>query len=171
MRVIRVNPVAEKVIDERLCERTHLHVCVHIQILDCETIGTQHLAGRYHVRMHFSPRERLDGNIQIVRPGARHFKHRRRRESRATMSVILNDYVWICLLYLTSKFREESRPSDSGHVLEANLIGPIFHDLADNVHVVFNGVDRRMGDAQGYLRNHSGLLGIFDAEPEVAVVV
>ena len=59
----------------------------------------------------------------------------------------------------------------TGHVLEAYLVGTESHQFVHNAHVVLNSVDGRVGDAQGSLADHAGLLGGRNAQLEVARVV
>ena len=87
------------------------------------------------------------------------------------MAVVLDRYVWVFLLDLTCELAKESRSADTCHVLEADLVAAVFDNLVHYAHVVFDSMDRRVGDREGHLRNHSAFLGVFDAEAEVAVVI
>ena len=66
MFVGRVNEVAQPVVDELLREGASLHVSVHVDFWHIETFVLQHRLHRDNVRMHLSPRERLDGSINDV---------------------------------------------------------------------------------------------------------
>ena len=55
VRVVWIDPVAEEVVNELLCQCPDLHVCVHVEVLDCEAVGLEHLADGDHVRMDLAP--------------------------------------------------------------------------------------------------------------------
>ena len=55
MRVVRIDPIAEEVVDELLGKRTHFHICIHVQVLDLEAVGLEHLADGDHIRMDLAP--------------------------------------------------------------------------------------------------------------------
>ena len=100
MRIVRIDPISKEVINELLSQCTHFHIGIHIQVLYTEAVGTKHLPDSYHIRMHLTPRKRLNRHIQIISSGTCHFQHRRRRETWTAMTVILNLDMWIFLLYL-----------------------------------------------------------------------
>ena len=87
------------------------------------------------------------------------------------MSVVLDLDVRVFLLYVVDKPAEGRRPADAGHVLEAYLICSIGDYLVDDVHIVLDGVDRRVCDGEGDLGNHPAFLRELYRTPEVAVVV
>ena len=167
----RVDPVAEEVVDKLLREAAHLHVCVHIQILHKESVGLQHLPDGDHVRMDLAPGERLDGHVQDIGSGAGHLQHRGRGEARSRVAVVLDKNMRVFLLDVACELAEEGRTADSRHILEADLVGSIFNDLVDDAHVIFNSVDRGVGDGEGNLRDHSAFLGELDGAAQVSVVV
>ena len=78
------------------------------------------------------------------------------------MAVVLYQNVWVFLLDVPGELAEEGRTADSRHILEADLVGSIFNYLVDDAHVIFNSVDRGVGDGEGNLRDHSAFLGEFD---------
>ena len=55
MRIVRVDPISEEVIDELLGQGTHLHVCVHVQVLYREAVSLEHLTDGDHIRMDLAP--------------------------------------------------------------------------------------------------------------------
>ena len=55
MRVVRVDPVAQEFVDELLCQCPHLHIRIHIQVLDLESVGFEHFSDSYDVWMDLSP--------------------------------------------------------------------------------------------------------------------
>ena len=87
------------------------------------------------------------------------------------MSVVLDLDVRVFLLYVVDKPAEGRRPADAGHVLEAYLICSIGDYLVDDVHIVLDGVDRRVCDGEGDLGNHTAFLRELYRTSEVAVVV
>ena len=74
-------------------------------------------------------------------------------------------------LYLVHQLAQRGGTTDTGHVLQRYLVGAELHQLVHNAHVVFHSVHRRVGDAQGGLAYHAGLLGVLHTELEVARVV
>ena len=85
--------------------------------------------------------------------------------------MVLDLDVGILFLDIRNEGGEEGRTADSGHVLETDFVAAVFHDLVDDTHIVFNGMDRGIGYRKGDLGSHSRLLRILHAEPEVAVVI
>ena len=85
--------------------------------------------------------------------------------------MVLYLYMRILLLYLACQLCEESRASDSGHVLETDLVTTVLHDVVNHTHIIFYGMNRRIGDREGHLGDHATLLGILDAQTEVPVVI
>ena len=100
MRVVRVDPVSEELVDEFLGQTADFHVCVHVQILHLEPVGFHHFADSDYVRMDFPPAERFDSHIKIVSACTGHLQHGSRGESRTAMSVVLDFDVRIFLLDL-----------------------------------------------------------------------
>ena len=171
MGVVRVYPVAEEVVYELLRQASHFHICVHIQIFHEEAVRLEHLPHCDDVRVHLSPGKRLHCGVEVVGAGPGHLQHRSRGEARPGVAVVLHYYVGIFFLYLADQSAQHARTADSGHVLEAYFVAAVFHDLIDHAHIVFHRVDRGVGDGEGHLGNHSGLLCIFHRKSEVAVVV
>ena len=157
----RDNPVSEEIVDEFLGEPSDFHIGVHVQILDNEAVCLEHFPDGDHVRMNLSPGKRLHGNVEVICSGARHFQHRCRRESRAGVSVILDNDVRIFLLDFTRELRKECRTADACHILQTDFVAAVFHNLVNYAHIVFHRVHGRMGDGQCDLGYHSGLLRIF----------
>ena len=85
--------------------------------------------------------------------------------------MILHLDMRILLLDLAGKLGKEGRTSDSCHILETDLVATILYDLVHHTHVIFNGMDRRIGDRKRHLRDHTSFLCIFDTETKVPVVI
>ena len=121
--------------------------------------------------MDLAPGEGFHGDIQVVGAGAGHFQHGGGGEAGAGVSMVLDLDVRIFLLDVVHELAEDVRTADAGHVLEADLIGPVAHDLVHDVHVVGDGMDGGVGDGEGDLGDHPAFLGAQDGTLEVAVVV
>ena len=89
--------------------------------------------------------------FQDISAGAGHLKHRGRGEARSRVAVVLDKNMRVFLLDVACELAEEGRTADSRHILEADLVGSIFNDLVDDAHVIFNSVDRGVGDGEGHL--------------------
>ena len=87
------------------------------------------------------------------------------------MAVILYDDVGVFVLDAFGQAAQEGRTADAGHILEADLVAAVFHHFVHYVHIVLDGMDGGVGDAEGYLGDHAALLGEDDGVLEVAVVV
>ena len=87
------------------------------------------------------------------------------------MAVILDLDVRVFLLDLGCKPCKEGRTAYAGHVLKADFIGSVFHQMVHDAHIVLDGMDGGIGNGERRLGDHPCLLGIFDAELEVAMVV
>ena len=85
--------------------------------------------------------------------------------------MVLYVYMRILLLYLACQLSEESRASDSGHVLKTDLVATVLHDVVNHSHIIFYSMNRRIGDREGHLGDHATLLGILNAQTEVPVVI
>ena len=101
--------------------------------------------------MHFAPGEGLYGHVQVVCAGAGHFQHGGHREAGARVAVVLHLDVGVFLLDIGHQLSQHVGAADAGHVLEANLIGPVFHYLIYYIHIIGNGMNGRVGDGQGHL--------------------
>ena len=121
--------------------------------------------------MHLAPGEGLHGNVEVVGACAGHFQHRCGAESGAAVTVVLHLDMGIFLLDFCGELPQEAGTAHSGHILEADFVCPIFHEVIDDSHIVFYRMHGGIGNGKGALRNHSGLFGVRHAEAEVAVVV
>ena len=169
--VAGVDPVAEEVVDERLGKAAYLHIGIHVDVLDEESVGLHHLLDRDHVGMDLAPGEGLDGNVEVVGACARDLEHRCRREAGACVAVILDLDVRVFLLDLADDLAKDRGTADAGHVLKADLVRAVLDQFVHDAHVVIDGVDGGVGYGEGGLGDHAGFLGIFDRKLEVAVVV
>ena len=167
----RVNPVAQEIVHELLGKAAHFHIGVHVQVFHQEAVATQHFTDGNHVRMHLAPGEGFYGDVQVIGSGAGHFQHGGHRKTRAGVAMGLHLDVGILFLDIGHQLSQNVGTADAGHVLEANLIGPVFHHLVHNIHVIGHGMHGGVGDGKRHLRNHAALLGADDRTFEVAVVV
>ena len=87
------------------------------------------------------------------------------------MAVVLHHDMRILGLYLFHQATQRGWTAHAGHVLQRYLVGAELHQLVHDAHVVLHGMDGRVGNREGGLGNHAGLLGILDAELKVAGVV
>ena len=63
------------------------------------------------------------------------------------------------------------RAADAGHVLDADFVCPQFDQFHCHLGVVFDRMDRRVGDAQRALRDHPCRFRVFDGRSNVADIV
>ena len=169
--VTGVDIQAQEVIDELLRQLACLHVGVHVDVFHQESGILQHGLHRDDIGVHHAPRQRLHGAVDDVGTRLRHHQGRSHRETGTGMTVILHHNVGILGLDFMHQPTQCSGASHAGHILQADLVGTEFHQLVHNTHVVLYGVYGRVGDAQGRLADHAGLLGIFHAEFQIARVV
>ena len=71
-------------------------------------------------------------------------------------------------LHQLAKFRGAT---DTGHILQSDLLGTVLHIFIDHREVVLQRVYGRVRDAERGLRDESELVGVFDGEFQIAVVV
>ena len=67
------------------------------------------------------------------------------------MAMVLDLEVRIFLLDAGHELTELGRTADTGHVLEADLVGALLDQLFDDAQVVLHRVDGGVGDGQGRL--------------------
>ena len=87
------------------------------------------------------------------------------------MAVVLDDDVFLVSLDALGDLAQGNGTTDAGHVLQTNLVGACVNELLGQVHIILHGVDGAVGDAQGGLGNHAGLLGILNGGNYVAGIV
>ena len=86
------------------------------------------------------------------------------------MGVVLYDYIFLISLDSGTDFAKCFRTAYSSHILQTDFITPQVDKLFGHTDIVFYGVNRRVGDAETALRNHTGFLGIFDTWGDVSDV-
>ena len=121
--------------------------------------------------MHHTPGQGLHGRVNHIGAGACHLEDGGHGETGAGMAVVLHDDMGILFLDFIHQLAQQCGTADAGHVLQGNLVGAEFHQLIYNAHVVLHRVDGGVGDAEGRLADHAGLLGILDGKFKVAHVV
>ena len=121
--------------------------------------------------MYLAPGEGLYGYVKVICPCTRNLQHRRGGKSRPGVTVVLHLDVWVLLLDSFYKFSKHIWTADTSHVLEADFIGPILHNLVHDVHIIRHGVDGGVGDGKRHLGNHAALFGTNHGALEVAVVI
>ena len=171
VRVVRVDPVSEEVVNELLGQGANFHIGVHVQVLHLKSVRLQHFTYRDDIRMDLAPRQRLHRDVEVIRTGTRHLQHRSRRESRTAMAMVLHLDMRIFLLYPGCQLSKECRASDTCHILETDLITAISDHMVYDTHIVIHGMYRRIGYRKGDLRYHACLFRILHAQTQVPVVV
>ena len=165
------NVVAEEVVTHLLNHGAHLHVGSHVDFLHLETCVLQHLLHSDDVGVACTPREGRHTCIHIVATSVADFKDGSHVEARTSVRVVLDDDVLLQVLDALHNLAERYRTADTSHVLQADFVGTCLDELLGEVHVVFYGVDRGVGDAERSLSNHASLLGILNRRYHVAWVV
>ena len=87
------------------------------------------------------------------------------------MAVILNLNVRVLVFNCFNQSSQECRTSNTCHILKTDLICTVLYHLVYHAHIVLNGVDRRVGDTECSLSNHTCLFSVNDRTFEVAVVI
>ena len=169
--VAGVDEVAQPVVDELLRQRACLHVGVHVDFCHFEAFVLQHALHRDDVRVHLSPRQRLDCRVDYIASVLTHFEDGRHREARPRVAVILYYHVRMLCLYGLGELAEHGGLAYSGHVLEANFVSSGGYELVGYAAVILYGVYGRGCDAERCLRCHARLVGPFYAWYDVAHVV
>ena len=75
LRIGRVYPVSEEIVDEFLGKAPDFHVSVHIQVLDRKTVRAHHFADRDDIRMYLPPGQGFHGDVKIVGSRTGDFQH------------------------------------------------------------------------------------------------
>ena len=121
--------------------------------------------------MHHTPRQGFHSAVDNIGAGFGHLEGRSHRQAGTRMAVILNQYVRIFLLDFVYQLAQRGGTADTGHILQRNLVGAKLHQLVDNAHIILDRMNRRVGDAERGLADHSGFFGIFYRKFQVARVV
>ena len=169
--VLRVDIEAEEVVDKRLGEPTGFHIGVHVDIGHHETGIFQHGLHGDDIGMHHTPRQGFHSYVDNVGTCFGHFEGGGHRETGAAMAVVLHLDMGMTFLDFSHQASQRGGTSDASHILEGDFVGTVFHQLVHQAHIVFHRVNLGVGDAQGGLGNHTGFLGVFDREFQIAVVV
>ena len=101
--------------------------------------------------MDLAPGKGLHRHIQVVGAGAGHFQHGSRGEAGTGMAVVLDLDVRVRLLDAGHDLAELRRTADTGHVLEADLVGAVINQLVDELEIILHRVNGGVGDGQGRL--------------------
>ena len=118
-----------------------------------------------------SPGKRGHGHIHIVAAVLADLENRGNREARTGVGVVFHHNVRLYCLDSGHDLAKGDRASYACHVLEADFVSACIDELLGEVDVVLDSMDRGVGDAQGGLGNHSGLLGVAYGRNHVARIV
>ena len=146
MLVGRVDEVSEPVVDKLLGQCTSLHIRVHIYFCHLEALVLQHRLYRDDVRMNLTPAQWLDGCIDDICTVVTNLEDRCHRESGTRVSVILDDNLRVLCLDGLCKGSQHCGLSDTGHILQADLLCTCSNHLIGNLRVVLYSVNRTGGD-------------------------
>ena len=163
--------VAEEVIAHLLNLSAHLHVGSHVDFLHLEASVLQHLLHGDDVSVTSTPREWRHTSVDVVTTSVADFEDGSHVEARASVRVVLNHDVLLQVLDASHNLAERYRTADTCHVFQTDFVSTGIDKLLGEVHVVFNSVDRGVGDAERSLGNHASLLCILDGRNHVAWVV
>ena len=112
--------------------------------------------------MHFTPRHGLHSHINDVRTIFANLKDRSHRQSRPTMTMILNQYIRMFLLDSPDQLPQHTRATDTCHVFQTNFRCTGLNQLIGNSGIILNGMHRRIRDTKSCLRNHTCFQSIFN---------
>ena len=171
MLVGRIDEVAQPIVDELLRQTASLHIRVHINIGHLEAFVLQHRLNGDDIGMYLTPAERLDSGIDDVGTIVTYLEDRSHRESRTRMSVILDDNIRMLGLDALGEGAQQSRLSDTSHILQADFLSTSSNHLVGNGAIVLNGMHGAGGDTQRSLRNHASSLGPLDRGDDITGVV
>ena len=169
--ILWVDIQAEEIVDKRLCKTAGLHISLHIDILDLKASVAEHSLNRDDIRVDHTPGERFDSGIDNIGTSLSHFEDRSHREAGACMTMILDKNIGVLLFNIKDESAEGMRAADASHILESDFVGAELDEFIDEIHIILDGMDRGVSDAEGGLGDHVSLLGIRDREFEIAGVV
>ena len=167
----RLDEVAQEVVDELLREGAGFHIGLHVDVLDLETGILEHGADGDHVGMDLTPGERFHGHVEHIDACLGRFQHRSYGKTGAGVAVILDHDVRMVLLDARDDLADRPGTADAGHVLEADFLRTGFDEFLGQFGVVLDGMDRRVGDAEGSLRDHAAFDRVFDRGDDVVGIV
>jgi len=84
------------------------------------------------------------------------------------MSMILNNHFGMFFLDIFHQLPQHFGTSNTCHIFQADFGSPCLYQLICYAGIVLYGVNRRISNTQGSLRNHSGFLGIFYRRNNIA---
>ena len=169
--VLGFDEEAEEVVHELLGEAAGLHVGVHVDVGDLEAVVAEHGLHGDDVGVDHAPGEGFHGYVDDVGAVAADLEDGGHREAGAGVSVVLDDEVRVFLLNGFHQLAKRCGASDAGHVFEADLFRAVLHVFVHHGEIVLEGMDRGVRDAEGGLRDEAELVGVFDGEFQVPVVV
>ena len=118
--------------------------------------------------MHFAPRHRLHSYINDIRTILANLKDRSHRQSRPTMTMILNQYIRMFLLDSPDQLPQHTRATDTCHVFQTNFRCTGLNQLIGNSGIILNGMHRRIRDTKSCLRNHTCFQSIFNRRNDIS---
>ena len=121
--------------------------------------------------MDHTPGEGFHGHVDDVSTVAADFEDGGHREARPRVAVVLDDQMRVFLLDGFHQLAERRGAPDTGHVFQSDLLRAVLHIFVHHGKIVLKRVDGRMRDAESGLRDESELVGVFDGELQVAVIV
>jgi hypothetical protein len=148
-----------------------VRACTHIDVGHLEAFVLQHGLYGDDVRMHLTPRKRLDGGIDDIGTVVTYLEDAGHRETGAAVSVILYKNVRMLGLDALGQGTEHSGLTDTCHILQTDFLCTCSNQLVGNLRVVFYGMNRAGGDTQGSLRNLAGLLRPLNAGDNITCIV
>ena len=87
------------------------------------------------------------------------------------MTVILDGNVRMSSLDVCHNLAQRYRTADTCHILDTDFICTQLDKLQCHIRIIFHSMDRRMGDTERTLRNHSRLVRISDGRSDVTYIV
>ena len=73
--------------------------------------------------------------------------------------------------YVFGQLAQESRTSNTSHILQTDLVTSGIDQLLSHFRVILHGMDWRIGDAKTTLRDHATIVCIFDGRDDVTGIV
>ena len=171
LRVAWVNPITQEIINKLLCERTRLHIRLHIDILHEEARIFEHRLDGDHIRVNHTPTEWLHRYIEHIATRLSYLQHTCHRETRTRVTVVLNNNIRVLLLNRCYNRTEHSRTTNTRHILETDLLCAVGDKLFCEVNVVLGIVYLRIGDTHGSLCGHACLLRPLDRWDDIARII
>ena len=140
--VLRIDEVAQEIVDEFLRQGARLHISVHIDFRNIEAVVFQHTLNGNNVRVAFTPRERLHRYVDDVCSVFANFENAGHYESGAVVSVILyNDFRMIFLDH-PAEFSEQGGLSYAGHIFQTDFRRARCDEFVCNSAIIFRRMNR-----------------------------